>query len=146
LALLVAAAIGGLWWLVRRRAPAGVARGPAWDCGFIAPPAHLPLGDPATQPSAAGFAQPLRRMLGESLLAAQEHVAMPPPGATAPAVLRAGFADPALAALEGPLPRWREALASRAERLRDLSIRQNLGLTFAAVVLLLALLAALEAG
>lgn len=145
-ALLAAAAIGGLWWLVRRRAPAGVARGPAWDCGFIAPPAHLPFGDPATQPSAAGFAQPLRRMLGESLLAAHEHVAMPPPGATAPAVLRAGFADPALAALEGPLPRWREALASRAERLRDLSIRQNLGLTFAAVVLLLALLAWLEAG
>lgn len=144
-ALLAAAAIGGLWWLVRRRAPAGVARGPAWDCGFLAPPTHLPFGDPAAQPSAAGFGQPLRRMLGESLLAAHEHVAMPPPGATQPAVLRAGFHDPALAALEGPLPRWREALASRAERLRDLSIRQCLGLSFGAVVLFLALLAWLEA-
>ena len=46
---------------------------------------------------------------------------------------------------EGPVPRWRDALADRAERLRDLSIRQCLGLTFGAVVLMLALLAWLEA-
>lgn len=145
IALLVAAAIGLLAWQVRRRAPAGVARGPAWDCGFIAPPHDLPFGDPATQPSAAGFGQPLRRMLGESLLSAREAVAMPPPGDTRPAVLEAGFHDPALATLEGPLPRWRDALAAQAERLRDLSIRQCLGLTFGAVVLMLALLAWLEA-
>lgn len=144
-AMLLAAAIGAALWVVRRRAPSGVARGPAWDCGFIAAPAHLPFGDPATQPSAAGFAQPLRRILGDSLLAAREHVTMPPPGSTAPATLEAGFRDPALAALEGPLPRWREAIAVQAERLRDLSIRQCLGLTFGAVVLMLALLAWLEA-
>jgi NADH:ubiquinone oxidoreductase subunit 5 (subunit L)/multisubunit Na+/H+ antiporter MnhA subunit len=144
-ALLAACAIGAVWWLVRRRAPAGVARGPAWDCGFIAAPAHLPFGDPTTQPSAAGFGQPLRRMLGESLLAAREHVTMPPPGTTRASVLEAGFSDPALVALEGPLPRWREALSTQAERLRDLSIRQCLGLTFGAVVLMLALLAWLEA-
>jgi formate hydrogenlyase subunit 3/multisubunit Na+/H+ antiporter MnhD subunit len=143
-ALLLAAAIGAVLWLVRRRAPSGVARGPAWDCGFIAAPAHLPFGDPASQPSAAGFGQPLRRMLGESLLAARERVTMPPPGATGPARLEAGFHDPALAALEGPVPRWRDALAARAERLRDLSIRQSLGLTFGAVVLMLALLTLLE--
>ena len=76
--------------------------------------------------------------------AAREGVAMPPPGDTRPAVLEAGFDDPALAALEGPLPRWREALATQAERLRDLSIRQCLGLTFGAVVLMLAMLAWLE--
>ncbi|WP_137125333.1 proton-conducting transporter membrane subunit [Roseomonas sp. HF4] len=140
-ALLVAAAVGGVAWWVRRRAPAGVARGPAWDCGYIAPPAHLPFGDPATQPSAAGFGQPLRRMLGAGLLAAREEVRMPPPGSTLPAVLEAGYRDPALAALEGPLPRWRDALAAQAERLRDLSIRQCLGLTFGTVVLMLALLA-----
>jgi formate hydrogenlyase subunit 3/multisubunit Na+/H+ antiporter MnhD subunit len=151
-AVLLAAALAGVLWVVRRRGPgrAGLAgailRGPAWDCGFIAPPAHLPFGDPAAQPSAAGFGQPLRRMLGGSLLAAREGVAMPPPGSVAPARLQAGFADPALAALEGPLPRWRDALAAQAERLRDLSIRQCLGLTFGAVVLMLALLAALERG
>jgi len=50
--------------LVLRLAPAaGVARGPAWDGGFLAPPPHLPFGDPQTQPSAAGLAEPLRRML-----------------------------------------------------------------------------------
>lgn len=144
-ALLVGAAIGGAVWFVRRRAPAGVARGPAWDCGFIAPPAHLPFGDPMTQPTAAGFGQPLRRMLGESILAAREHVTMPPPGDTRAAVLDAGFRDPALAALEGPLPRWRDAVSAQAERLRDFSIRQCLGLTFGAVVLMLALLAWMEA-
>jgi formate hydrogenlyase subunit 3/multisubunit Na+/H+ antiporter MnhD subunit len=143
-ALLLAAAAGAALWQMRRRAPTGVVRGPAWDCGFIAAPAHLPFGDPATQPSAAGFGQPLRRMLGTSLLGARESVTMPPPGATAPARLAAGFRDPALAVLEGPVPRWRDALAAQAERLRDLSIRQSLGLTFGAVVLMLALLAWLE--
>lgn len=144
-ALLAAGAVGLAVWAVRRRAPAGVVRGPAWDCGFIAAPPHLPFGDPASQPSAAGFGQPLRRMLGQGLLGAHEHVTMPPPGGTGAAVLRAGFADPAMAALDGPLPRWRDALSARAERLRDLSIRQCLGLTFGAVVLMLALLAWLEA-
>lgn len=144
-ALLLAAAVGGVLWAVRRRAPAGVAHGPAWDCGFIAAPPHLPFGDPATQPSAAGFGQPLRRMLGASLLGARERVRMPPPGATSAAVLDAGYADPALVALEGPLPGWRDALSAQAERLRGLSIRQCLGLTFGAVVLILALLAWLEA-
>ncbi len=145
-AVLLAVALGAVLWVVRRRGASGVVRGPAWDCGFIAAPAHLPFGDPASQPSAAGFGQPLRRMLGGSLLAARESVAMPPPGSVAPARLQAGFHDPALVALEGPLPRWRDALAAQAERLRDLSIRQCLGLTFGAVALMLALLAALERG
>ncbi len=145
-AMLLAVALVSVLWVVRRRGPSGVVRGPAWDCGFIAAPAHLPFGDPASQPTAAGFGQPLRRMLGGSLLAAREGVAMPPPGSRAPARLDAGFADPALAALEGPLPRWRDALAAQAERLRGLSIRQCLGLSFGAVVLMLALLAALERG
>ncbi|MEO3471911.1 proton-conducting transporter membrane subunit [Roseomonas sp. CAU 1739] len=140
-ALLLAVAIGLVVWAVRRRAPPGVVRGPAWDCGFIAAPPHLPFGDPASQPSAAGFGQPLRRMLGQGLLGAYERVRMPEPGATAPATLEAGFRDPALAALQGPLPRWRDAATARAERLRDLSIRQCLGLTFGAVVMMLVLLA-----
>jgi hypothetical protein len=59
---------GGVVLFLRRQAP-GIVRGPAWDCGFIAAPHHLPFGDPATQVSAAGMAQPLRRMLGKTLLA-----------------------------------------------------------------------------
>jgi formate hydrogenlyase subunit 3/multisubunit Na+/H+ antiporter MnhD subunit len=77
---------GGVLWFARRQAP-GIVRGPAWDCGFIAPPHHLPFGDPATQVSAAGMAQPLRRMLGKTLLAAREKVEMP-------RVCRLGFMIP----------------------------------------------------
>ena len=44
-----------------RRAPPPRARPAApWDDGFIAPPPHLPFGDPATQPGAAGLAIPMR--------------------------------------------------------------------------------------
>ena len=134
---------GGVLWFARRQAP-GIVRGPAWDCGFIAPPHHLPFGDPATQVSAAGMAQPLRRMLGKTLLAAREKVEMPPPGNTAPARLEAGFHDPVLALISGPLPRARDRLAALAERLRDFSLRQCLGLGFAVLLALMALLIWLE--
>ena len=130
---------GSFVWFARRQAP-GIVRGPAWDCGFIAPPHHLPFGDPATQVSAAGMAQPLRRMLGKTLLAAREKVAMPPPGDTAPARLQAGFHDPVLALISGPLPRARDRLAALAERLRDFSLRQCLGLGFTVLLALMALL------
>ena len=134
---------GGVVWFARRQAP-GIARGPAWDCGFIAPPHHLPFGDPVTQVSAAGMAQPLRRMLGKALLFAGEKVEMPPPGNTAPARLQAGFHDPVLALISGPLPRARDRLAALAERLRDFSLRQCLGLGFAVLLALMALLIWLE--
>jgi NADH:ubiquinone oxidoreductase subunit 5 (subunit L)/multisubunit Na+/H+ antiporter MnhA subunit len=134
---------GAAVFLARRQAP-GVMRGPAWDCGFIAPPHHLPFGDPATQVSAAGMAQPLRRMLGKTLLAAREAVEMPPPGSTAPARLQAGFHDPVLALITGPLPHARDRLAALAERLRDFSLRQCLALGFAVLLALMALLIWLE--
>lgn len=130
---------GVLVGFARRQAP-GIQRGPAWDCGFIAPPQDLPFGDPTTQVSAAGMGQPLRRMLGTSLLAARENIAMPEPGDTAAARLDSGFRDPALAVLSGPLPRARDGLAALAEGLRDLSIRQCLALSFAVLIALMALL------
>jgi formate hydrogenlyase subunit 3/multisubunit Na+/H+ antiporter MnhD subunit len=145
-ALLLGLAVAGLLLLARRRGPAGVAQGPAWDCGFIAPPQHLPFGDPDTQPSAAGFGQPLRRMLGESLLAAHERVEMPPPGDPRPARLSSGFEDPSRRLLLAPLAALRDTVALRLERLRDLSIRQCLSLSFGTLVVLLALVAWLESG
>jgi formate hydrogenlyase subunit 3/multisubunit Na+/H+ antiporter MnhD subunit len=145
IALLLAAMAGGIWWLLRGRSPAGVARGPAWDCGFAAPPQHLPFGDPVTQPSAAGLGQPLRRMLGTSLLAARESVVMPAPGDPAPARLEAGFADPADGWLLAPLARLRDALARRADALRGLTLTRTLMLPFGTLVALLALAAWLEA-
>ena len=120
------------------------ARGPAWDCGFAAPPAHLPFGDPVTQPSAAGVGQPLRRMLGQPVLAAHEAVVMPEPGDTSPARIEAGFRDPSFALLLAPLSAAREAVVARTERLRHLSIRKTLMLPFATLVALLVLIAWLE--
>ncbi len=61
---LVLLSAGGLRLLARRLGPAELAESPAWDGGFAAPPPHLPFGDPATQPSAAGLAEPMRRLTG----------------------------------------------------------------------------------
>jgi formate hydrogenlyase subunit 3/multisubunit Na+/H+ antiporter MnhD subunit len=144
-AVLLGLALAALLWGVRRRSPVGVARSPAWDCGYLLPPEHLPFGDPATQPGAAGIGQPLRRMLGESLLAARERVEMPEPGDSRPARLEAGHRDPAFPLLLAPLSRAREAVTERVERLRDLTIRRCLSLSFGALVALLALVAVLEA-
>ena len=52
-------------------------RGPAWDCGFPDP-------SPATQYTAGGFAQPIRRVFGR-VFQAREKVDMPGPGDTAAA-------------------------------------------------------------
>jgi hydrogenase-4 component B len=145
IALLLALALGVTWLLVRRRSPAATARGPVWNCGFIDPPPHLPFGDPLTQPGAAGLAQPLRRMLGETLLQARESVDMPAPGETRPGRHAARFADPSDALLLGPAARLRDRIAGTAERMRHFTIRRCLSLSFATLVGMLALLAWLEA-
>lgn len=59
LALLLAAAAGAM----RQASPHPPVAVPPWDDGFIAPPPHLPFGDPASQPDAAGFATPMRPLL-----------------------------------------------------------------------------------
>jgi len=113
LALVLALSGGLLAWLLRRRSPLAAARGPAWDGGFIAPPDYLPFGDPLTQPSASGLAQPLRRMLGE------------PRAARLPS---------------DSTPRLRDWLAGRVGWLPGLTARQGLSLGFGTLVLLLVLL------
>jgi hypothetical protein len=144
-AALLALTLGAVAMLVRRRSPAATQRGPVWNCGFIDPP-HGPFGDPLSQPSAGGIAQPLRRMLGESLLGARETVDMPRPGEVRAGHYAARFADPSLALLVAPAARLRDGVAAQAERLRDITIRLCLSLSFATLVGLLALLAWLEAG
>jgi formate hydrogenlyase subunit 3/multisubunit Na+/H+ antiporter MnhD subunit len=49
--------------LMREASPHPPVAVPPWDNGFIAPPPHLPFGDPATQPDAAGLATPMRPLL-----------------------------------------------------------------------------------
>ncbi|MFC7692719.1 hypothetical protein ACFQY5_27225 [Paeniroseomonas aquatica] len=134
-----------VWFLVRRRSTGATLRGPVWT-GFIDPPPWLPFGDPLSQPGAAGMAQPLRRMLGGSLLGATETVLMRAPGDPRPGHYAAQAADPSEAGLLAPLARLRDSVAGRAERLRELTIRGCLGLSFGTLVGLLALLAWLEGG
>lgn len=126
-ALLAAAAI-------HRLASGAVRRAPAWDCGFPDP-------SPATQYSASSFAQPIRRVFARRLLAARESVEMPPPGDLSPARLTLTERDPAWAFLFTPLARAVEAVSEWANRVQYLSIRQYLALVFAALVLLLGVLA-----
>ncbi|SDD76550.1 proton-conducting transporter transmembrane domain-containing protein [Belnapia rosea] len=143
-ALLIGLALMLLWAVVRWRSPAIADRGPVWNGGFIDPPAELIFGDPLSQPSAAGMAQPLRRMLGGTLLAARERVTLPPPGDPRPARLEAGFEDRIGMAPLTPAARIRDAVAAQVERLRSLTIRGSLSLVFATLVGLLALVAWLE--
>jgi hypothetical protein len=131
---------------LRVRGARGFSTGPLWAGGFLAPPPHFPFGDPATQPSAAGMAQPLRRMLGGALLGAEERVTMPDPGDISAATITVRAEDPAFPYLLAPLVRMRDALALRAEQLRELSIRQCLMLSFSLLIAMLALVAILERG
>lgn len=145
-ALLLALAVGGLALAVRRRSPREPARGPAWDCGFLPPPPHMPFGDPLSQVSAMGLGQPIRRSLGGLAIAPREWLVNQPPGAPAPATLRVEGRDRGFTRLLYPLARARRALSREAEKLRGLSLRFYLGLTFGTLVSLLALVAILERG
>ncbi|WP_207540425.1 proton-conducting transporter transmembrane domain-containing protein [Sabulicella rubraurantiaca] len=143
--ILVLALLLGLGFLAMRHlSPEAPATGPAWDCGFGPAPAHLPFGDVLTQPSAAGAAQPLRRMLGGVPMAVAERHDAATPGSPAPARLRLAMRDRAFPALIGPLTRLRRTLAREAERLRDLPLRGFVALSLLTLVALLALLAVLE--
>jgi len=132
-----------LWRGAQWRGGGGATRAPAWDCGFIAPPVHLPFGNAATQPSGEGFAQPISRMLAGPLMAARERVAVPPPGSMSSAEYNASGADPTWRGLTA-LRAARHAASNRVDRFRALSVRHALGLLFATLVLLLAVLAGLE--
>ncbi len=117
-------------WLVHRLASRRLRRGPAWDCG-------LPLADPATQYGAGSFAQPIRRALGGTLLAARERVEMPPPGDLRPARHAASTEDLAWTWLYLPVAAGVGALAARLNGLQFLTIRRYLSLVFVSLILLL---------
>lgn len=117
-------------WLVHRLASRRLRRDPAWDCGF-------PGADPASQYGAGSFAQPIRRALGSTLLAAREQVEMPPPGDPRPARHVAHSEDLAWERLYLPLAAGVGAVAGRMNALQFLTIRRYLGLVFVSLILLL---------
>jgi NADH:ubiquinone oxidoreductase subunit 5 (subunit L)/multisubunit Na+/H+ antiporter MnhA subunit len=116
--------------VIHRLASHALRRGAAWDCGF-------PGSNPATQYTADSFAQPIRRVFGELVFNAREHVEMPPPGDPRPARLTVTSRDPAWSAIYGPIGTGVWYSAEKLNILQFLTIRQFLSLVFAALVALL---------
>jgi hydrogenase-4 component B len=123
--------------VVRRFASHAVRRSAAWDCGFPDP-------SPNTQYTSGSFAQPIRRVFGSVVFRARERVTMPPPGDTSIARLEIDLHDTVWDTLYEPVIRFVSNAAERLNRLQFLTIRKYLTLVFAALVLLLIIVAALR--
>jgi hydrogenase-4 component B len=119
---------------IHRLASDGLRRAPAWDCGY-------PGLSPATQYTASSFAQPIRRVFGTLLFQAREHVEMPPPGDTGPALLVVEIRDPVWDTIYAPVTRVVSLAADRFNVMQSLTIRRYLAFVFAALVSLLLVLA-----
>jgi hydrogenase-4 component B len=120
--------------VIHRLASDKLRRAPPWDCGY-------PDASPATQYTADSFAQPIRRVFGTVVFRARENVEMPPPGDTRPARWRIDLRDLVWDVLYAPLASGVSIAADRLNHLQFLTIRQFLSLVFAALVILLLVLA-----
>ena len=121
-------------WAIHRLASDKLRRAPPWDCGY-------PDTSPATQYTASSFAQPIRRVFGSVVFRAREYVEMPPPGDGRPARFTVQLHDLVWDALYAPIAGGIGFAADRLNHLQLLTIRQFLSLVFAALVLLLLVLA-----
>jgi formate hydrogenlyase subunit 3/multisubunit Na+/H+ antiporter MnhD subunit len=121
LALLLLLIVGAVLFALRKFAVRGTREVFAWNGGFGRPPIWLPFGDPMTQPSATGFAEPVRRAFGQGVLAK-------------------GGIDPSEAYLFAPLARVHLHLTRLAEMIRRATIRQRLAFVFGALVMFLLIL------
>jgi hydrogenase-4 component B len=119
---------------IHRLASDRLRRGPAWDCGYPDP-------SPATQYTASSFAQPIRRVFGSVVFRAQEHTEMPPPGDARAARLTVTLRDPVWDTIYAPVAAGIGFAADHLNHLQFLTIRQFLSLVFAALVILLLVLA-----
>jgi len=119
---------------IHRLASDRLRRAPPWDCGYPDP-------SPATQYTADSFAQPIRRVFGTVVFRAREVGEMPPPGDTAPARLTVTVRDLIWDTLYAPLADGIGVAADRLNHLQFLTIRQFLSLVFAALIILLLVLA-----
>ncbi|MGB7913879.1 MAG: hydrogenase 4 subunit B, partial [Rhodomicrobium sp.] len=119
---------------IHRLASDKTRRAPAWDCGY-------PDASPATQYTASSFAQPIRRVFGAVVFRAREAVEMPPPGDVRPARITVELHDLIWETLYAPIAGGVASASERLNRLQFLTIRQYLSLVFAAVILLLLVLA-----
>jgi hydrogenase-4 component B len=116
--------------IIHRFASRAVRRTPAWDCGFPDP-------SPATQYTADSFAQPIRRVFGETVFRARERLDMPLPGDLRPARLDVTLRDPAWDTIYAPLGGAVWFAAEKLTYLQFLTIRQFLSLVFGVLIALL---------
>jgi NADH:ubiquinone oxidoreductase subunit 5 (subunit L)/multisubunit Na+/H+ antiporter MnhA subunit len=121
-------------WAIHRLASDKLRRAAAWDCGY-------PDASPTTQYTADSFAQPIRRVFGTVVFRAREQIEMPVPGDLRPARLVVQIRDLVWEALYAPIALGIGLAADRLNHLQFLTIRQFLSLVFAALVLLLLVLA-----
>jgi formate hydrogenlyase subunit 3/multisubunit Na+/H+ antiporter MnhD subunit len=120
---------------IHRFATRATRRAAIWDCGY-------PLDSPTTQYTSSSFAQPIRRVFGATVFQVREVAHMPPPGDPAPARFHVRVFDPAWRFAYGPLARGVRSGAVRLNALQFLTIRSYLTLVFAALILLLVVVAA----
>lgn len=119
---------------IHRLASDKLRRGPAWDCGYPEPA-------PVTQYTADSFAQPIRRVFATMVFRAREIGEMPRPGSTAPARLTVERHDLIWDKLYVPITIGIAFATEHLNYLQFLTIRRYLTLVFAALVLLLLVLA-----
>jgi hydrogenase-4 component B len=120
---------------VHRFATRATRRSAIWDCGY---PANLP----AAQYTSSSFAQPIRRVFGATVFRVRERLDMPRPGEMRAGRFHVKVFDPAWRFGYGPLARsvWRSA--AKLNALQFLTIRRYLTLVFAALIVLLIVVAA----
>jgi formate hydrogenlyase subunit 3/multisubunit Na+/H+ antiporter MnhD subunit len=105
-----------------------------WDCGF-------PDASPATQYTAGSFSQPIRRVFGTVVFRAREDVDLPAPGDSRAARLHVELRDLLWETLYLPAAALVGFAAEKLNRVQFMTIRGYLTLVFAALVVLLAILA-----
>ncbi|HZM07007.1 MAG TPA: hydrogenase 4 subunit B [Methylocella sp.] len=132
--MFIAASASLAAYFIHRLASHASRRAPAWDCGFPDP-------SPATQYTAASFAQPIQQVFGTFVFRAREHVDMPAPGELRPARIDIEMHDPAWEFVYTPVTAAVSFVSGRLDHLQFLTIRRYLSIVFGALVFLLVVLA-----
>ncbi len=121
-------------YVIHRVATGALRRAPPWDCGY-------PDLSPATQYTASSFAQPFRRVFGDVVFRARETVTMPPPGDPSPARLQVTLRDLVWDVIYLPIGSGVGLAADKLNYLQFLTVRRYLSFVFAALVVLLLVVA-----
>ena len=130
----IALAAGLATEVIHRWASNATRRSPPWDCGF-------PDASPITQYTAGSFSQPIRRVFGSVVFRAREEVHIPPPGDVRAAQFHVQLRDVLWDVLYLPTAGLVGFAADRLNKVQFMTIRAYLTLVFAALVVLLMVLA-----